>query len=80
MTEFEKARLENVLQMYATTEWRCPMPAAGLLYHEILRLRAEEAPLRARLLASEIMGAEINASLNYELSKSFWQRLKDLFA
>lgn len=79
MTEFEKGRLENVLQMYDSHHWHSPLPAAGLLYREVVRLRAEEAPLRARLLASEIMGAEINASLNYELNKNFWQRLKDLF-
>lgn len=92
MNEFENCRLENVLQVYATTEWRKPMPVVGLLYHEVVRLRkalvqtaAEAESLydqlqwsKAKSMTQEIMAKEIEASLHYELNKSSWQKLKDL--
>lgn len=79
MTEFELARLENVLNIYATTVWNKPMPAVGLLYHEIVRLREEAVWAKARLMTQEIMAAEVSKSLEYELNKPFWQKVKALF-
>ena len=80
LSNWDQGRLENVLNMYEAMNWNSPMPAVGLMYHEIVRLRREEKQFKHRLLCLEIAANEVQAALSYELNKTLWQKLKGLFA